>query len=363
MTYLHNDLLDSSLPLPDQEVETPCFVIIERAVERNLTATAALAGGIHRLVPHVKTHRSPWLTRFLVDRGVTAFKAATPREVEMVLDAGASEVIWAYPTTNSAAIARVLAAADRHPEKRVTGLVDNTLGLERWLGLLSGAAYPNVALRVDIDPGMGRTGVAIGDAAVLLAQAVAARNRFAGWHVYDGHLQHKDIAEREQKYVQTLLTLEQLFSQAENAGLPTDVVGGGSYTYPFWSRRTAARVSPGSWVYSSSQHQAELSDHGWEVGAFVLSTVLSERENTLTLDAGSKAIAPDMPMDRRFFGVDQICGMKEEHTIASAKGLKTGDRIALVPRHACTTAYLYRKALVLTASGAWEWRTQLGCER
>jgi D-serine deaminase-like pyridoxal phosphate-dependent protein len=40
------------------------------------------------MVPHVKTHRSPWLTRHLVARGVTAFKTATPREVEMVLRGG-----------------------------------------------------------------------------------------------------------------------------------------------------------------------------------------------------------------------------------------------------------------------------------
>lgn len=363
MTYLHNHLLPSNLPLPPQDVETPCFVIVEGAVEENLRATADLAGGIGRLVPHVKTHRSPWLTELLVKRGVTAFKAATPREVEMVLDAGASEAIWAYPTSNAAAIARVIAAADAHPNARVTGLVDNILGLDAWLDGLSTSAHPNVMLRVDIDPGMGRTGVGIGDSALALARQVAMKDRFAGWHVYDGHLQDRDVVEREKRYLQLLRSLEQLFSQGEQLGLTTDVVAGGSYTFPLWARHTAARVSPGSWIYSSTQHQAELSDHNWAVAAFVLSTVLSERGNTLTLDAGSKAIAPDMPMDRRFAGVDQICGMKEEHTIAAAEGLKPGERLALVPRHACTTAYLYRAALVLTKSGAWEYRPQLGCER
>jgi 3-hydroxy-D-aspartate aldolase len=356
-------LAPTPLPLPNVDVETPCFVILEAAIENNLSATAALAGGVDRLVPHVKTHRSPWLTRFMIERGVTAFKAATPREVEMVLAAGASEVIWAYPTNNRPAIERVIAAAYAHPGARVTGLVDNAVGLNAWSGALSSGAHPNISLRVDVDPGMGRTGVAIGDPAVELAQKVADTHRFAGWHVYDGHLNDAERSRREERVLQLLFTLAHLFDRGEQCGLRRDVVGGGSYTFPIWAQHTQARVSPGSWTYSSSQHQAELPDHGWQVGAYVLSTVISSHGDSVTLDAGSKAVAPDMPVDRRFVGVDQILAMKEEHSIVSAKGINPGDRLALVPRHACTTAYLYRQAWVLTQFGNWELRTQLGCER
>jgi len=363
MTAAHDDLLDPSLPLPDIEVETPCFVVLEAAVEHNLEQTAALAGGVERMVPHVKTHRSPWLTRHLVERGVKAFKTATPREVEMVLQAGAPEVIWSYPTTGAAAIARVIRAADAYPNARVTGVVDTKVGLDAWLRLLGAGKHPNVNLRVDIDPGMGRTGVAIGDAAIRFALEVSRAGLFGGWHVYDGHIQDIDLAAREDRFLSLLQQLNAMFERAERAGLPTDIVGGGSYTFPFWAKHTRARVSPGSWVYSNAQHQAEQPHRGWKVAAYVLSTVLSERGGTLTLDAGSKAISPDMPMDKRFAGVPRIVGMKEEHTVATAPGLVPGDRVALVPRHTCTTAYLYQRALVLTKAGTWEYRDQLGCER
>lgn len=358
-----DNLVDPTLPLPGIDVETPCFVVIEDAIEHNLQQTAALSGGIDRLVPHVKTHRSLWLTRYLVERGVKAFKAATPREVEMVLQAGAPEVIWSYPTTGTAAIARVIAAADAHPDARVTGLVDNNVGLGDWLKLLGAGKHPNVDLRVDVDPGMGRTGAAIGEAAIELALAVKRAGFFGGWHVYDGHIQDVDLAQREIRFLAVQRELNAMFERAEKAGLPTDIVGGGSYTFSLWAQHTGARVSPGSWVYSNSQLQADQANSGWKVGAYVLATVLSERGGTLTLDAGSKAIAPDMPMDKRFVGVSQIVSMKEEHTIAIAPSLVPGDRVALVPRHTCTTAYLYRKALVLTRSGEWEYREQLGCER
>lgn len=357
------DLMAQHLPLPPGEVETPCFVVLESAIAHNLQQTAALAGGVDRMVPHVKTHRSPWVTRFLVERGVTAFKTATPREVEMVLEAGAREVVWSYPTTASAAIARVIQAADAYPAATVTGVVDTEIGLATWLRLLAAGEHPNVNLRVDIDPGMGRTGVPMDDRAIDFARVVHQAGRFAGWHIYDGHIQDADLAQREARFLALLAQLETIFQRGEALGMRRDIIGGGSYTFPYWAEHTAARVSPGSWVYTNSQHQADQPYRGWKVGAYVLSTVLSAREGTVTLDAGAKAIAPDIPMAKRFVGVDEIVSMKEEHTVVTAASLRPGGRVALVPRHTCTTAYLYQKALVLTLAGQWETRDQLGCER
>jgi 3-hydroxy-D-aspartate aldolase len=362
---LPDSALDLSVPMPQMPVETPCFVVIEESVKHNLQRTAALAGGVGRMVPHVKTHRSPWVTRYLVANGVKAFKTATTREIEMVLDAGSPEVIWSYPTTSEAGIARAIAAADAHPKARITGVVDDATGLAIWVKLLANGKHPNVDLRIDVDPGLGRTGVPIGERAIELALAVSKAGLFAGWHIYDGHIQDLDLSVREDRFLQVLMKLNEMFKQTEAAGLKTDIVGGGSYTFPFWAKHTEARVSPGSWVYTNSQHQADQPHRGWKVGAYVLSRVVSDHEGTLTLDAGSKAVSPDMPMERRFVssGVSKIVKMNEEHTLAIAPKLHTGDLVALVPRHTCTTAYLYRKALVLTEGGEWEYREQLGCER
>ncbi|WP_277977952.1 alanine racemase [Pantoea endophytica] len=363
MKYMQDKTLGINLAAPDFEVETPCFIIIESAVQYNLKRAAEFAGGVNRLVPHVKTHRSPWITKYLVENGVKAFKAATPREVEMVLDSGSPEVIWAYPTSNPAAISRVLRAAASHPQSIVCGLVDNDIGLSVWTELLTKQPLNNVTLRVDLDPGLGRTGLPISDIAIELAEKVAQTGRFAGWHIYDGHLKDLDLSVREAQFLNLKDEVDQLFDSANRRGLTLDVIGGGSYTYPFWARHTEARVSPGSWTFSSCQHHTDLSDQGWEVGAYVLATVLSKRDGTVTLDAGSKAVAPDITMTKRYTGVNEILDIKEEHSVVAVSDENVGDHVALVPRHACTTTYLYRKALVLSINGEWEWREQLGCER
>ncbi len=349
------------LPIPPLAIETPCFVILEDAVMANLERTAQAAGGVGRLMPHVKTHRAPWLVKAMTARGVTGFKTATPAEVEMALAAGAPQVVWAYPTVNGAAIARVIRAAAAHPRARVAGLIDSSEGLAAWMAELAALPAANVRLRVDLDPGLGRTGIAMGPAALVLARAAHAAGRFDGWHVYDGHIHDADRAVRAQGVDAIAARLRALIGAAPELG--GDVIAGGSYSFDLWPADLARFVSPGSFTYSSSEHAADLADLGWRIAGYVVATVISARGDTATLDAGAKAISPDKPMKERFAGAGAIQFMNEEHVVVATDRLKVGERVALVPRHACTAAYLYERALVRGLDGAWEWRAQLGARR
>ncbi|HEY1540847.1 MAG TPA: alanine racemase [Xanthobacteraceae bacterium] len=360
-------LTTTDLPIPPLAIETPCFVILEDAVMANLERTAAAAGGMARLMPHVKTHRAPWLVERMLARGVTGFKTATPAEIEMALAAGAPQVVWAFPTVNHAAIARVIRAAAAHPGATVTGLVDSDEGLAAWAAEL--AARPgvqssaNVRLRVDLDPGLGRTGIAMSDAAIALARGVQEAGVFGGWHVYDGHIHDADKATRARRVAEIAARLRALLAGARQAGLDGDVIAGGSYSFNLWPADLVARVSPGSFTYSSSEHAADLADLGWRIAGYVVATVISVRAGSATLDAGAKAISPDKPMTERFAGAGAIRFMNEEHVVVASDRLRVGERVALVPRHACTAAYLYERALVRGTDGSWEYRAQLGAKR
>ncbi len=97
--------------LPPDSTATPSFIVFEERVRHNLRRTAEACGGIGRLMPHLKTHRAPWMVELLLSQGVRAFKAATVAEVEMAVSAGAPHVTWAYPTASSANIARFVSFA------------------------------------------------------------------------------------------------------------------------------------------------------------------------------------------------------------------------------------------------------------
>jgi 3-hydroxy-D-aspartate aldolase len=221
----------------------------------------------------------------------------------------------------------------------------------------------NLALRVDLDPGMGRTGVTIGEPALELARNLHRHGLFAGWHVYDGHIKALDQNIRRQKVVPVAAALAELRATLAAEGISSDVVAGTSYTFDLWDAADADYVCSGSWTYSSNQHDIELADAGWAPAAFVLATVISTRNGTATLDAGSKAISPDKPVAERFYWDGKIILMNEEHTVVEATDLQVGDRVLLTPQHACTSAYLYDEALVLTVNGVWERRAQLASKR
>ena len=348
-------------PLPNDPVSTPCFVIFEDGVRHNLRRTAAACGGVERLMPHVKTHRAPWIVEFLLSQGVTSFKCATPAEVEMVLAAKAGQVTWAYPTVNSFNIHRFVDAARQYPDAVLTGMVDSERGLDVWRSELD-VGPANVRLWVDLDPGLGRTGIAMDETALKLARAVHRLGRFAGFHIYDGHI-HGTRDERQQQVLALADTVTTLKARLSGENIDFAVMAGGSYTFDLWPRDLTQFVSPGSWTYSSAQHDIELTELDWRPAAFVLATVISVHNGTATLDAGSKAISPDKPMAERFRWEGRIVLMNEEHVIVESTDLRVGDRVLLMPQHACTTAYLYDTALVRTASGGWEHRPQLGAKR
>lgn len=346
--------------IPPGTLETPCLVIDEAAALHNLDRTAAAAGGAERLIPHLKTHRAPWVVRMLVERGVGAFKTATAAEVEMALEAGAEEVLWAYPSVNRGAMERVIDAARRHPQAQVSALVESQEGLALWRQALGDRSA--VSLRVDLDGGMGRTGMPLGETAEELALALLGRSLFAGWHLYDGHIHGHDRAHNGGAVAGIQHKLKQFLSAMEKPLAQADVVVGGSYSFEHW-KDERFRVSPGSWIYSSARHERDLAHLGWKQAAFVLATVVSVRAQNFTLDAGAKAVGADLALAERFTGSGRILDMSEEHSVVEGTPRAVGERVLLTPGHACTTAYLYDEAWVRDARGTWDRRPQMGNRR
>src|SRR5258708_33345683 len=57
----------------------------------------AIAGGVERLRPHIKTHKLPEILRLHQALGITKFKCATIGEAETAGPSGAPDVLLAFP--------------------------------------------------------------------------------------------------------------------------------------------------------------------------------------------------------------------------------------------------------------------------
>src|SRR6187549_40767 len=78
------------------EVPSPSLLLYPDRVEENIRRMIALAGGVDRLRPHMKTSKIPEVVRMHLDQGITRYKVATIAEAEMAAAAGAPDVLLAY---------------------------------------------------------------------------------------------------------------------------------------------------------------------------------------------------------------------------------------------------------------------------
>jgi D-serine deaminase-like pyridoxal phosphate-dependent protein len=89
------------------------FSIDKRKALANIARVQALATGAGvRLRPHAKTHKSPIVARWQLERGAVGVCCAKVGEAEVFVDAGLTDLRLPYPVNPSNA-SRVLALMDR----------------------------------------------------------------------------------------------------------------------------------------------------------------------------------------------------------------------------------------------------------
>lgn len=321
-------------------------------VEHNVAAVLDRLPAPDRWRPHVKTFKSPWVVDLLRARGVRRFKCATTLELAMLIDAGVSDVLFAVCARGANARA-VREHATREPT-RVSVLVEGEDDLVDWVGA-------PVGVFVDVDTGLGRSGLPVeqAEAIVAVARAVAASGlRFAGLHAYEGAGGSRAQVERG------LDQLTGVVRELERANCPPpEVVTSGSHTAG-WATEHAAlaaavplhTVSPGTVVFHDIRTELRSP---WRLGlrpaAAVLTRVVSSaRPDRVTCDAGHKAIAADTGDPTALVmghpGLAALTPWEEHLPLSVAPGTprpERGDLLALVPMHVCPTVNLHDAAILI----------------
>ncbi len=358
---MHETLERAVLELGDRLL-TPALVIDLDAVEHNIERILAAVGTARRWRPHIKTIKQSRLVRMLMARGVTALKCSTLDELALVLDTaervhpeGAVDVLWAYPPTR--ADCRVLVELAReHEGGRIRLLADSPEhgdALANWLDEAKATRPFDVLL--DVDVGMRRTGSPAATwAAGSSALAKARTLRLAGLHGYEGHVEW-DQADVARAGYDRLTELARAWPVQSRPLLVT------SGSHGFVHALAYPRLADSAWDHQVSMGTLVLSDlrsspaHralGLRQAAFVASRVVSRPgPDRVTLDAGSKAIAPDRPAPNcAVLGREDLvpASPSEEHLPCRVLGdapPRYGDLLFLVPDHVCTTVNLHRHAI------------------
>ncbi|RQP18968.1 MAG: D-TA family PLP-dependent enzyme, partial [Parapedobacter sp.] len=150
----------------EQEVDSPALLVYPDRIARNIECAIAMIGDVTRLRPHVKTHKTREILELQLKAGITKYKCATIAEAEMLGEGGAPDVLLAYPLVGPK-VARFIALVKRFPHTSYAAIVDH-FGAARALAETATREKVTVDAYIDLDLGMGRTGIQTGKAALDL---------------------------------------------------------------------------------------------------------------------------------------------------------------------------------------------------
>jgi D-serine deaminase-like pyridoxal phosphate-dependent protein len=340
--------------LQKEDLPTPCMVVELDALERNLRTMAEHCRTANiQLRGHVKVHKSPDIAQRQLKLGSLGVTCATVAECELMSGSGIHGVLLTRQPVGKNNIGRVITLATQDPT--FATVVDDPIAAD-WLQEAAQAAKTKIKVVVDVYAGLTRHGMQPGEDALQLAKRVDSSKNLSltGLMGYSGGASHtKGFQQRRQKSQQDLQGLLDSVALAKKAGLPVQIVTGGSTgTYNIDSEtKSLTELQAGSFVFMDTLYRrigskSDSSVYGdFEPALTVMTRVISKRHpNQCTIDAGNKALLRP---------TDEVKGRPEvavenqgaEYGILKWKDtdreFKLGDRVELYPSNLDMSTNVY----------------------
>ncbi len=289
-------------PVPTSELPTPALLLNRPALERNISAMATyLESHGKGFRPHAKTHKCPLICQRQIAAGAVGICVAKVGEAVAHAAAGIESILITSPVTTAPKAAVIADLA-----RQISGLsvvVDSMAGVDVLAAQLD-ASSP-VAVLIDLDVAMGRTGARGLDKVLALHERIVAHPmmRFAGVQHYAGHLMHVEGFDRRREKSLSLwsrLRDEVLTGLAERGIECAVVTGAGTGTYNIDVEvPELTDLQVGSYIFMDEEYrliggrESERFDD-FEVSLNVACTTISQpRNGAITVDGGYKAFASD----------------------------------------------------------------------
>ena len=329
-------------------IPTPAAVLDLDAFKANLARMAGRArdAGL-ALRPHAKSHKCAWVARRQLEAGAVGICCAKLAEAEAMAAAGIGAILVTSPIAGEAPATRAAALGGRLADFRIVlDHVDGAAELAAAAGR-AGLAEP-IRVLVDVDVGLGRTGVRDVAQAREVARAVAAepRLRLIGVQGYGGHWQHMTgAAARAAAVAEGMQRLSAAAEALRADGHAIEVItGGGTGTFGADAAlRVLTEVQPGSYAFMDREYREALGDDpegAYAQSLTIATTVISvNHPEWVTVDAGLKAFSTDGPLPQavtpgfegcayRFFGDEHGRLMRP-----AGRSVARGERVAFAPGH------------------------------
>ncbi|WP_205927202.1 D-TA family PLP-dependent enzyme [Rhizobium sp. P32RR-XVIII] len=318
-------------------INTPAVLVDLDIAWRNIERFQAYADahGL-RVRPHIKTHKLPAVAEMQLKAGAIGITCQKVSEAEAMI-AGSPEirdVLITYNILGREKLEHLTALARR---VALSVVADNETVID---GLSAAFAAEPAPLRVlvECDTGANRCGVLTPEAAASLAQRIAKSKGL----VFGGLMTYPPAGATAA--VEAFMTKAKALIEAAGIAVPVITSGGTPSMMEAASAPVTTEYRPGTYVYNDRSLVAR-GVSAWEDCALtVLATVVSvPAADRAIIDAGSKVLTSDLlgltgyghVLGRPDITIDQL---SEEHgrlVSAGPIGLSVGEKIRIVPNHAC----------------------------
>lgn len=330
------------------ELDTPALWVDLTILEQNIRHLSDFfkSAGVNWR-PHTKGIKTPAIAHKAIAAGAIGVTCAKLGEAEVMAAAGITDILIANEVVGSQKITR-LVNLRRHADVKVA--VDDPENA-RAIGQAAQAKGVEVGILVDVDTGMGRTGVQPGEAAVDLSMLVHQTPglRYQGVMAWEGHAAGMSDREAKQRTIEEAVgALDRTAQMCRQVDLPVEIVsGGGSGTY-----LTTAHLPGITEIQAGGAIFCDATYLQWGVDTtpslFVQARVISRPAPDLAIfDAGFKALPAwgernPIPVDLSGFKAFRTSA---EHGSLLLEGpnetLKVGQTVDFIVGYGDQTVFLY----------------------
>lgn len=339
------------LPKDLDKIDTPAVLIDLDITKQNIERFQSYADthGID-VRPHIKTHKLPLVAEMQLGAGAVGITCQKVSEAEAMIEGSTAirDVLITYNILGSGKLERLKALAAR---VKLSVVADSRAVVDGLSAAFRDAAQP-LAVLVECDTGANRCGVTDPQAAAALAADIDA----APGLVFGGLMTYPPVG--AEAAVQRFMSDAKALIEAKGIAVPVITSGGTPSMMHAADAPVATEYRPGTYAYND-RSLVTRGVCGWENCALtVLATVVSvPAEDRAVIDAGSKALTSDLlglegyghVLGRDDIRIDQL---SEEHGRLKSSGpigLSVGDKVRIVPNHACVVTNLVDAVVVIGA--------------
>lgn len=325
------------------ELSTPLPLIDEDRLAANIARVQSYMDS-HGLAfrPHIKTHKIPAIAAEQVKAGAKGINCQKITEAEVFAAAGFEDLLITFNILGSEKHKRLVDLNTRISGLKVVADSETTV---RGLSCAFSQTRPLTVL-VECDTGGGRCGVQSPEAALALAEIIAA----APGLTFGGILTYPKANSEEAVEAFFTATLAGLAAH----GIPCPIVSNGGTPSLFSAHKVPSATEHRAGTYVYNDRAMARSGHCSldDCAMHVLATVVSRpTENRAILDAGSKALTSDLLGFSDYGTIVEypdavISGLSEEHgtvDLSKVQGRRPeiGEKVRIIPNHTCVVSNLF----------------------